>query len=132
MESAPERPFALAMRIRFPPGRGKTRHAELFAFFEGRAHIDTIRQWRSGRRGPPQWAIDLLAAEFRRLADLAASQRPHDPAAMMRRNRQGFNEYRFRRMTERVAAGLPPYATPPKTGKPRGPAPRVKEDFERD
>jgi hypothetical protein len=36
------------------------RYADLRALFQNRVSVETIRQWRSGRREMPQWAIDCL------------------------------------------------------------------------
>lgn len=37
--------------------------ATLVALFDGRASYHTIRSWRRGQAGMPQWAIDLLRAK---------------------------------------------------------------------
>lgn len=36
------------------------------------APYDEIRKWRNGRRNPPEWAIDTLAAHLDRMADQAS------------------------------------------------------------
>jgi protein gp37 len=37
-------------------------HAEIAALFHNRVTINTIRQWRVGRRAMPRWAWDILKA----------------------------------------------------------------------
>lgn len=40
------------------------KHREICALFDNRVAYGTIKHWRRGRRDPPQWARDLLAARL--------------------------------------------------------------------
>lgn len=63
--------IADVIRVLVPSGS----HAELVALFEHRTTIDTIRQWRHGRRPAPQWALDICARRLAPIAQLAERAR---------------------------------------------------------
>ena len=58
-----------AIRLLVPP---RNRPA-LVALFDGRAHWQTSRSWRSGRRGAPQWALDMLVQRLQPYAAMIAN-----------------------------------------------------------
>jgi hypothetical protein len=45
-------------------------HTEIAALFDNRVAVQTIRQWRLGRRLMPQWAKDLLKAKMPPVDDI--------------------------------------------------------------
>jgi hypothetical protein len=65
-------PFDRALRIALdaPSGRPFDRRA-VCALFADRASWDTIRHWRRGNAGPPQWAVDIVQTAALAKASLA-------------------------------------------------------------
>jgi hypothetical protein len=53
--------FAELVNALHPGAGGRT----IVKLLDGKARRTTILDWRSGRRGTPQWALDLLAAKLR-------------------------------------------------------------------
>lgn len=51
-----ETPFAAALRM--------LGERDLVQLFDGRVNRTTIANWKAGRRGPPQWAIDRILARW--------------------------------------------------------------------
>jgi hypothetical protein len=73
---APVTAFAELVHAVKPGATGK----DLVELLDGRAERTRALHWRAGRRGPPQWAIDLLIAKLtaqhaRQLA-IAAKAKP--------------------------------------------------------
>lgn len=92
--ASPRNAIDRAVRMLAPDDRPQT----LVDLFDGRASYHTIRGWRRGQVGTPQWAIDLLRAKHDArgslLAELVAGPGP----------RAGWNNlgaYRASRNSER-------------------------------
>ena len=56
--SSNNHPTAIDRAVRALIPRGT--RAEILALFDDRVTWDTIRHWRTGKHGAPQWAIDRL------------------------------------------------------------------------
>ena len=67
---ADKRPTAFDRAIRALIPRGT--RTEILALFDDRVTWDAIRHWRTGKRGPPQWAIDRLRERAATVAALQA------------------------------------------------------------
>lgn len=58
--------FAQLLEVLHPGATGKA----IVALLDGKANRTTALAWRSGRRGTPQWVIDLLADKVRRRQEI--------------------------------------------------------------
>lgn len=65
--------FRLGIESLLPPPIAPKK---LVALFENRATYGAIQGWRFGRRGPPQWATELLDRKLGALAARLTSIRP--------------------------------------------------------
>ncbi len=62
-------PFSQVVEILQPGATGR----DLVELLDGRAQRTTALHWRSGRRGAPTWAIDLLRHKLRQRLELATA-----------------------------------------------------------
>jgi hypothetical protein len=73
-DSKPVTPFAALVEVLHPGAGGRT----IVKLLDGRAERTRVLHWKAGRRGTPQWAIDLLR---RKLAERHAQELEVDAIA---------------------------------------------------